>query len=163
MKEDFGQPHWYDSVFDNEIVQRFVRKHASETTARSLDGCNIKGVLTLTVAVPAESDTLCGLRVEKLFIPGRYKYTELPREILTSEGYRRLGKLRISKSSNDAITIDSTNVKQFTITQTRGLPQAIFVEGQATNTEDGKTFVRFSRDAEDMWKVCLVGCCFSIV
>ena len=72
LKEDPGQPHWYDSVFDNDVVQDFIRRHAGQPTTRFVDERSIKGVLTLTVAVPAESNSLCGLRIEKLSIPGRY-------------------------------------------------------------------------------------------
>ena len=72
LKEDPGQPHWYDSVFDNDVVQGFIRRHTGQPTTRFVDERSIEGILTLTVAVPAESDSLCGLRIEKLSTPGRY-------------------------------------------------------------------------------------------
>jgi len=77
LKEDPGQPHWYSSVLDNEVVQDFIQRHAGEPTARFADECKVEGVLTLTVAVPAESDTLCGLRIEKLSTPGRYESSDV--------------------------------------------------------------------------------------
>lgn len=75
LKEDPGQRHWYDSVFDNEVVQNFIRRHTIESTAKFAGGCDLGGVFTLTVAVPAESDTLCGLRIERLSTPGRYEHS----------------------------------------------------------------------------------------
>lgn len=154
MKEDPGQPHWYDSVFDNEAVQSFVQKHVGEPAIRSANGCNIEGVVTLTVAVPAESDTLCGLRIEKLSIPGRYRHCGVGAMVLTLRTfYRRLGKLRITKSGGGAIKIDSTNVQQFTINRRSGSPGIIDVEGQAIDRDNGEMFVRFSKGAENVWRV----------
>lgn len=72
LKEDPSQPHWYHWVFDNEIVQSFIRKHAGKPSTGATYGCGTGDALTFTVAVPAESNTFCGLRVEKLCIPGRY-------------------------------------------------------------------------------------------
>ncbi|KAF9651433.1 hypothetical protein BDM02DRAFT_3091108 [Thelephora ganbajun] len=132
LKEDPGQPHWYGWVFDNDAVQSFIRRHACEPT-RFADGRSIESMLTLTVAVPAESDTLCGLRIEKLSIPGR------------------LGKLRIFKSDHDTIKIDSTNVRQFTMNW-GGSSGVIDVEGQVVNRNDREIFVRFSKGADNLWR-----------
>ncbi|KAF9792100.1 hypothetical protein BJ322DRAFT_1027120 [Thelephora terrestris] len=135
LKEDPSQPHWYDVVFDNEVVQSFVQRHTGGPNTKFMDERNIEGALTLTVAVPAESDTLCGLRIEKLSIPGR------------------LGKLRVSKSGDDTITIHPTNVRQFTIAWRGGLPRVVDVEGEVVTRDDGKTFARFSKDDENTWKI----------
>lgn len=73
LKEDSFQPHWYDRVFDNEIVQSFIQRHAGKAAPKPVDECSVEDVFTLTVAVPAESDGLCGFRIETLSIPGRYE------------------------------------------------------------------------------------------
>jgi hypothetical protein len=67
--------------------------------------------------------------------------------------YHRLGKLRIFKEDHDTMTIRSTNVKQFTMTQRGGLPGVIDVEGQLVSKNNGKTFVRFSKGPENAWRV----------
>jgi len=66
----------------------------------------------------------------------------------------RLGKLRISKNGHDSIGIDSTNVQQFTMDWRNSLPGVVDVEGQVVKRESGETFVRFSRDTENIWRVC---------
>lgn len=139
-------------------MQGFIQRHLDEPTTRSVDGCDIEGVLILTVAVPAESDTLCGLRIEKLSTPGRYEPSVrgFPAALTLRFRYRRLGKLRISRSGPDTIKIDSTNVRQFTINWRNGSPGFIDVEGQVVNRNNWETFVRLSKDAENMWRVRLV-------
>ena len=50
--------------------------------------------------------------------------------------------------------IRSTNVKQFTMIRESGLPEVIDVEGQVVSRQSGKSFVRFSKGAENAWMVC---------
>lgn len=157
LKEDPGQPHWYNSVLDNEVVQDFIQTHAAGPTSRFADGCKIESMVTLTVAVPAESGTLCGARIERLSTPGRYESSDVEDLIVGLSlkiRYRRLGKLRIAKSGHGTIEIDSTNVRQFTMGWKGGLPRVIDVEGQVVNSPDGETFLRFKKDSGDMWRVC---------
>jgi hypothetical protein len=52
--------------------------------------------------------------------------------------YRRLGKLRVSKSGHDTVGIDSTNVRQFTMNLGTDSPGVIDVEGQVVNINNGK-------------------------
>ena len=159
LKEDPGQRHWYDSVFDNEIVQGFIRRHVEKT--RFVGRCTIEGTITLTVAVPAESDTLCGLRIEKLSIPGRYEYYGVegfPVTLTQRIYYRRLGKLRMARSDHDTIEINSTNVRQFTMNLGSNSSRVIDVEGQPVNRDNGETFVRFSKNEENLWMVRWILC-----
>lgn len=65
----------------------------------------------------------------------------------------RLGKLHILQKDHDTMAIRSTNVKQFTMTWRSGSPEVIDVEGQVVNRDNGETFVRFSKGAENVWKV----------
>jgi len=67
--------------------------------------------------------------------------------------YRRLGKLRVAKSGHDTIKIDSTNVRQFTMNLENDPPRVINVEGQAVNRDSEETFIRFSKDEENLWRV----------
>ncbi|KAL0578240.1 hypothetical protein V5O48_003735 [Marasmius crinis-equi] len=66
FKEDPGQPHFYATVFDNEQVQSFLdqvlEKSVPPSPSRSF---------TLTVALPADSGSLHGWRIDQLSIPGR--------------------------------------------------------------------------------------------
>lgn len=67
--------------------------------------------------------------------------------------YRRLGKLRVAKSGYDTIEVDSTNVRQFTMNLKNDPPRVINVEGQAVNRDSEETFIRFSKDEENSWRV----------
>ena len=73
-----------------------------------------------------------------------------------SKNYRRLGKLRISKRGHNTIMIDPTNIQQFTATWENDSSWIIDIESQILNRNDGKTFARFRKDAENVWKVCCV-------
>jgi hypothetical protein len=64
--EDVGQPHWYPSVLNNEKVQSFIDRVMAERF-----GTGWSQPFTLTVAIPAESGSLHGWRVESLTVPGR--------------------------------------------------------------------------------------------
>ena len=142
-------------MFDNEVVQGFIRRHI-KPTAKFAGGCDFGKVFTLTVAVPAESGSLCGLRIEKLSIPGRYEYSGV-------EGFRialmprtrwlRLGKLRVTKSGHETIEIDPINVRQFTLNLRNDSPRIIALEDQVVDVENRGTFVRFSKDRGSLWKV----------
>ena len=68
--------------------------------------------------------------------------------------YRRLGKLRITNNDRDTIEIDSTNVRQFTMSWRGDLPRVIDVEGQVVNSANGESFLRFRKDSGDVWRVC---------
>lgn len=67
--------------------------------------------------------------------------------------YRRLGKLRVTKSGHDTVEIDPTNVRQFTMNLENDSPMAIDVEGQVVNRDSEETFIRFRKDEENLWRV----------
>lgn len=68
--------------------------------------------------------------------------------------YRRLGKLCVTKNGHDAVEIDSTNIRQFTINLGSNSPGVIDVEGQIVNIDNGETFIRFGKDEGNVWRVC---------
>ncbi|KAF7800246.1 hypothetical protein EIP86_011493 [Pleurotus ostreatoroseus] len=69
FREDPGKRHWYPEVFNNTPVQEFINQ-----TIRDFDenaGKAPSRKFTLTVAVPSESGSLHGWRIESLRVPGR--------------------------------------------------------------------------------------------
>ncbi|KAI4528329.1 hypothetical protein K525DRAFT_252265 [Schizophyllum commune Loenen D] len=65
-REDRGQPHWYDGIFD-ERVDAFIERVLSSSPHSS----EVPDRFTLTVASPTESGSLHGWAVEELAVPGR--------------------------------------------------------------------------------------------
>ncbi|KAJ7871501.1 hypothetical protein B0H14DRAFT_3570057 [Mycena olivaceomarginata] len=93
FQEDPGQRHWYPSVLKNNQVQAFldgVLQTASGRRPRSK-------TFTLTVAIPAESGSLHGLKIERLSVPGR------------------LGRLTVNVLPDNKLRVVTTNVDRFSI------------------------------------------------
>lgn len=67
LQEDPGQDHWYPWVLNNQRVQNFLDYLLALPRRVNAD----LNTFTLTVAVPAESGSLHGWRIEQLAIPGR--------------------------------------------------------------------------------------------
>ena len=61
-REDAEQPHWYPWIFQTEDVQAFIDAPAFSSRSKQF---------TLTVAVPSESGSMHGWRIENLAVPGR--------------------------------------------------------------------------------------------
>ncbi|KAJ6500423.1 hypothetical protein C8R45DRAFT_67979 [Mycena sanguinolenta] len=92
-KEDPRQLHWYPSVLKNNQVQTFldeVLQTASRRRPRSK-------TFTLTIAVPAESGSLHGWKIERLSVPGR------------------LGRLTVDVRAENELRIVTSNVDRFSI------------------------------------------------
>ncbi|KAF8184969.1 hypothetical protein K438DRAFT_1597701 [Mycena galopus ATCC 62051] len=93
FKEDARQQHWYPSVLKNDRVQTFidqVLQSSSRRRARSK-------TFTLTVAVPAESGSLHGWKIEHLSVPGR------------------LGRLTVDVCTDNELRIVTSNVDRFSV------------------------------------------------
>ncbi|KAJ7470355.1 hypothetical protein FB451DRAFT_1038083 [Mycena latifolia] len=93
FREDARQLHWYPSVLKNDQVQAFldnVLRMSSFPRPRSKS-------FTLTVAVPAESGSLHGWKIERLSVPGR------------------LGRLTVDALADNQLRIVTSNVDQFTV------------------------------------------------
>ncbi|THV08034.1 hypothetical protein K435DRAFT_815267 [Dendrothele bispora CBS 962.96] len=91
--EDPGKPHWYPTVLNNDRVQSFVDdviESAESLKARSKS-------FTLTVAIPAESGSLHGWRIESLDIPGR------------------IARLMIHSTDDGKVFVTSSNVRAFSV------------------------------------------------
>jgi hypothetical protein len=67
-REDEGQPHWYSPIFKTPDVQSFID---SLIRTESDPPPRLPLRFTLTVAIPAESGSLHGWRIERLQVPGR--------------------------------------------------------------------------------------------
>ena len=66
--EDPGKPHWYPFLLQRDFVQDFLDTHLQNDWALR----DVAQSFTLTVAVPSESGSLHGFRIEALSTPGRY-------------------------------------------------------------------------------------------
>ncbi|KAK1229074.1 hypothetical protein PQX77_007890 [Marasmius sp. AFHP31] len=91
FKEDPGQPHFYSTVFDNDEVQSYLDQVLESAAAPSPSKS-----FTLTVALPADSGTLHGWRVDRLSTPGR------------------LARLAV-QVNNDQVHVVSSNIKAFSV------------------------------------------------
>ncbi|THH31747.1 hypothetical protein EUX98_g2437 [Antrodiella citrinella] len=112
-QEDPGQPHFYPNMFLTRSVQDFI----DSAFEQSFDH-NHPADFTLTVAIPSDSGSLHGFRIEALQIPGR------------------LGRLTVQSGDNRVI-IKTSNVRTFAIggpqtLTSGGLP--VLVDNQEVNT-----------------------------
>ena len=71
IREDPGQPHWYDAVFANEQVESFVSRALQGERDGALATVTTSRTFTLTVAAPADSGPLHGWSIHRLLVPGR--------------------------------------------------------------------------------------------
>jgi hypothetical protein len=66
-QEVAGALHWWDTVFTNDKVQKFLDDVVQSGVYKAL----VPNEFVLTVAIPEESGSLHGLQIRKLGIPGR--------------------------------------------------------------------------------------------
>ncbi|KAL1691452.1 hypothetical protein GGG16DRAFT_53664 [Schizophyllum commune] len=97
-REDPGQPHWYEGIFD-ERVEAFIERvlfssHAPEAPERSM---RTSDRFTLTVASPTESGSLHGWAVETLKVPGR------------------LARLTVVRTAQERVDVKTRNVAAFSL------------------------------------------------
>ncbi|KAF7359398.1 Transmembrane protein [Mycena sanguinolenta] len=136
VTEDPRQLHWYPSVLKNNQVQTFlddVLQKASHRRPRSK-------TFTLTVAVPAESGSLHGWRIERLSVPGR------------------LGRLTVDTLAGNEIRIVTSNVDRFSIsTDVWDDIGSLRVDNAALELQQdpGSTagVITFERDGWRSWKL----------
>ncbi|HEV7737111.1 MAG TPA: hypothetical protein VGO47_07045 [Chlamydiales bacterium] len=62
-------PHWYPEVFTSQHVRSFLSKHLDIDSNPPV--VEMPKELILTVAIPTESGSLYGFRIQELYIPGR--------------------------------------------------------------------------------------------
>ncbi|TFK46034.1 hypothetical protein OE88DRAFT_1729383 [Heliocybe sulcata] len=106
LKEDPGMPHWYPSVLANEDVQAFLDRAISAIPSPKLNS------YALTVAIPAESGSYHGWRIESLLSPGR------------------LARLAVTEHET-SIEVRTTNVGIFTIDRHRLHARRLVVDGMS--------------------------------
>ncbi|KAF7338633.1 Transmembrane protein [Mycena venus] len=92
-KEDARQLHWYPTVLKNNQVQTFLDE-VLRTPPRRRPRSK---TFTLTVAVPAESGSLHGWKIERLIVPGR------------------LGRLTVHILADNQLRIVTSNVDRFSM------------------------------------------------
>ncbi|KAF8894431.1 hypothetical protein BD779DRAFT_1501027 [Infundibulicybe gibba] len=94
LREVPGEGHWYPSVFNNEQVRAFLERVVT-TSADSPH--RHKDEFTLTVAIPLESGSLHGWKIEELIVPGR------------------LGRLRVNQMDDQRVRVTTSNVNRFSV------------------------------------------------
>ncbi|KAJ7445786.1 hypothetical protein B0H11DRAFT_2086878 [Mycena galericulata] len=93
FREDARQLHWYPSILKNDQVQAFI----DEVVQSSSLPRPCSKIFTLTVAVPAESGSLHGWKIERLRVPGR------------------LGRLTVDAFTGNQLRIVTSNVDRFSV------------------------------------------------
>ncbi|KAJ7043274.1 hypothetical protein C8F04DRAFT_1074310 [Mycena alexandri] len=93
FREDARQPHWYPSVLKNAQVQAVLDNILQASTQRHPRS----KIFTLTVAVPSESGSLHGWKIERLSVPGR------------------LGRLTVHTLADNQLRIVTSNVDRFSV------------------------------------------------
>ncbi|KAF5373151.1 hypothetical protein D9758_001792 [Tetrapyrgos nigripes] len=128
--EDPGKPHWYPTVLNNERVDSFLHEVASEQPK------SWSKTFTLTVAIPSESGSFHGWRVEALDIPGR------------------LSRLVVRRADDGNVTVSTSNVKSFSVNVTTFPMSSLSVDDNPVHPSQHIEQVLYLRAVEPkIWKV----------
>ncbi|KAH8102881.1 hypothetical protein BXZ70DRAFT_1006072 [Cristinia sonorae] len=100
LKEDKGQPHWYSSLFQNDVARDFLESTLAQSVDPPASMESGFGSFTLTVAIPCDSGPMRGFKIESLVIPGRRVIPYM------------LARL-VVESNEDVISARSINVRSF--------------------------------------------------
>ncbi|KAL1730124.1 hypothetical protein EV714DRAFT_284474 [Schizophyllum commune] len=105
-REDLGQPHWYNEIFDKRVDAFIERVLTSTSDSESPDR------FTLTVASPTESGSLHGWAVEELAVPGRLSKLAVER---TDPGHGDIttqGRVEITTQNVAAFSVDKEKLEK---------------------------------------------------
>ncbi|KAJ7093157.1 hypothetical protein C8R44DRAFT_399607 [Mycena epipterygia] len=133
FREDWMQLHWYPSVLKNDQVQAFldgVLQMSSLARPRSK-------TFTLTVAVPAESGSLHGWKVERLHVPGR------------------LGRLTVQALTDNELRIVTSNVDRFSVVADMWNIDSLYVDNSLVHLSPqlrSSEAITFESDGRRVWK-----------
>ncbi|KAJ7702393.1 hypothetical protein B0H17DRAFT_923464 [Mycena rosella] len=130
FREDARQLHWYPSVLKNDQVQTFLDRILQTS---SLPRPRSKS-FTLTVAVPAESGSLHGWKIERLSVPGR------------------LGRLTVHALTDNELRIVTSNVEQFTVRADMLNIGSLYVNNKLVDFTIGSGVIAFENDGDRVWK-----------
>ncbi|KAJ7285998.1 hypothetical protein C8J57DRAFT_1286459 [Mycena rebaudengoi] len=135
FREDAGQLHWYPSVLKNDQVQSFLdallRQPSSQHKPRSK-------TFTLTVAVPFESGSLHGWKIEALEVPGR------------------LGRLTVEALPDNKIRVVTSNVIRFSVLSDMWELNSLYIDKSAMEVPPeyhGVGAITFERDETKTWNI----------
>lgn len=133
-------------MLSNHVVQNFIEAHTATNSVEPMSRIVTPRVksFTLTVAIPAESNTMHGFRIERLFVPGR------------------LSRLQVTQDSSSLVSIRTTNVLQFTL-KIHGfmLGDIIYLDGKELSLRDINqhsttiNLIRFNKNLERKWVAIL--------
>ncbi|KAJ7756820.1 hypothetical protein DFH07DRAFT_473596 [Mycena maculata] len=133
FREDARQLHWYPTVLKNDQVQAFldaVLQSSSLPRPRSKS-------FTLTVAVPSESGSLHGWKIERLTVPGR------------------LGRLTVQAFGDNRLRIVTSNVDRFSVLAEMWDVDSLQVDNSLVDFSPqlrGSGVVTFESDGRRAWK-----------
>ncbi|PVG01691.1 hypothetical protein CPB86DRAFT_698784 [Serendipita vermifera] len=91
--EEPGAPHWWNSVLASSKIRSFL----DDIISSSQDPYNKCKDFVLSIAIPEESGSLCGIKIEEITVPGR------------------LGRIYTQISSQNEAMIQTNNVQQFAL------------------------------------------------
>ncbi|KAL1669386.1 hypothetical protein GGF50DRAFT_123232 [Schizophyllum commune] len=106
-REDPGQPHWYDGIFD-ERVDAFIERVLSSSPHSS----EVPDCFTLTVASPTESGSLYGWAVEELAVPGRLAKLAVERTYPGHEDTTTRGRVEITTQNVAAFSVEKEKLEK---------------------------------------------------
>ncbi|KAJ7197231.1 hypothetical protein GGX14DRAFT_545520 [Mycena pura] len=135
FREDARQLHWYPSVLKNDQVQTFldtVLQLSSTRRPRSKS-------FTLTVAIPAESGSLHGWKIERLTVPGR------------------LGRLTVHTLSDNQLHVVTSNVDRFSVLGEMWDIESLYIDKsfvESLSRYRESCVITFERDGQRLWKAC---------
>ncbi|KII88901.1 hypothetical protein PLICRDRAFT_175154 [Plicaturopsis crispa FD-325 SS-3] len=133
-KEDPGEPHWYPTILNNDVVQDFLENALAKSNVEAATPESF----TLTVSIPHESGSLQGWRIEALNVPGR------------------LGKIRVDTAAGLSV-VQTTNVHRFSIDVAKNHGREIVVDGARFSLQNSSTgILRFAlsdNDTSESWNL----------
>ncbi|KAI5835596.1 hypothetical protein K523DRAFT_368134 [Schizophyllum commune Tattone D] len=104
-REDPGQPHWYEGIFD-ERVDAFIERALSASPSSAPE------TFTLTIASPTESGSLHGWAVEELAVPGRLAKLTVVRTAQERAEATTQGRADVQTQNIIAFSIDKDTFEQ---------------------------------------------------
>lgn len=139
--EVLGQGHWWDTVFDDKTVQRFLDQYSSpQQKKRELNE------FCITLMNPAGNGSVYGIHVEQMMIP------------------YRLGKIKGAFTTTDnktLLTLKTTNIASFRFTKHFKGCNKLIVDGdkfshlEKYHTLQGGVTLSFDGKKSKRWKVCV--------
>ncbi|KAJ6618285.1 hypothetical protein B0H10DRAFT_2164198 [Mycena sp. CBHHK59/15] len=125
FREDPKQLHWYSSVLKVRTSKLYFTRFLDDVLQSSAHRRSRSKSFTLTVAVPAESGSLHGWKIERLNVPGR------------------LGRLTVEVLDDSQLHIVTSNVNRF----------SVLANAWQLNLLRRNGIITFESDGYKVWKI----------